>query len=118
MGILIEHFAGAFPVWLAPVQARVLPISEKVADYAEALGQRLRAAGLRAEVDLSAEKIGAKIRDAELQKIPYMLIVGAKEAEAESVSLRIHHHGDLGTIPVDEFVARAQQKIRTRALDA
>src|SRR5437763_6228907 len=88
MGILIEHFAGAFPLWLAPEQVRVLPISDKVADYAGRVLRELQAAGLRASLDSRPEKIGAKIRHAPLEKVPVMLVVAAKEAEAESTSYR------------------------------
>ncbi|NJN63938.1 MAG: threonine--tRNA ligase [Acidobacteria bacterium] len=120
-GILIEHFAGAFPAWLAPVQAKVLPVSDKVSEFAEAVRQRLQAAGLRAAVDLRPEKVGAKIRDAELEKVPYMLVVGPREAAADSVSLRVRHVGDEGSIGVDAFIARAQEYDRgprTRPLSA
>ena len=116
-GILVEHFAGAFPPWLAPVQAKVLPVSEKVAEYAESLGARLKAAGLRVEVDRRPEKIGAKIRDAELEKIPYMLVVGPREAQADAVSLRLRKVGDQGTTPVAAFVERALAAIKTRSLE-
>jgi threonyl-tRNA synthetase len=115
-GILIEHYAGAFPAWLAPVQARVLPVSEKVAEYAESVATRLLHRGLRVEVDRSANKIGAKIRDAELEKIPYMLVVGAREAEADTLSLRVRHQGDRGSMTVDEFGARLAQNVARRAL--
>jgi threonyl-tRNA synthetase len=117
-GILIEHYGGDFPAWLAPLQARVLPVSEKVAEYAAEVQSRLAQAGLRAELDRSADKIGAKIRDAELAKIPYMLVVGAREAENQSVSLRVRHAGDQGVVPVHEFITRVQQKIAQRSLDA
>ncbi len=116
-GILIEHFGGAFPVWLAPVQAKVLPVSEKVADYARRLGERLAEAGLRVETDLRAEKINAKIRDAELLKIPYMLVVGPREAQSDSVSLRVHRLGDQGAVPVAGFLDRARAVIVTRSLE-
>jgi threonyl-tRNA synthetase len=108
MGILIEHFAGAFPLWLAPEQVRVLPISDKVADYARRVFDRLTAAGLRAGLDLRAEKIGAKIRDAQLEKIPAMLVVGAKEAETEAVSYRDRIAGDLGAMPLGDALARLE----------
>lgn len=117
-GILIEHFAGAFPVWLAPVQARILPVSEKVLAYAEEVESRLRKAGLRSELDRRSDKVGAKIRDAELQKIPYMLIVGPREAESGSVSLRIHQRGDEGSLSVEDFIERARTAMATRALEA
>jgi threonyl-tRNA synthetase len=116
IGIVIEHFAGAFPVWLAPVQATVLPLSEKFVDYAKDVAKKLRASGLRAEVDESNEKLGAKIRQAQLQKVPYMLIVGEKEASAGTVSLRKRTGGDQGSMTVDQFVAEARQRIDSRAL--
>ncbi len=115
-GILVEHFAGSFPVWLAPVQAKVLPVSDKVMDYAESVHRSLVAAGLRAELDRRPEKVGAKIRDAELEKIPYMLVVGPREAEAGAVSLRVHHQGDQGSIPVAAFLERAKVAISSRSL--
>jgi threonyl-tRNA synthetase len=105
MGILIEHFAGAFPLWLAPEQVRVLPISDKVADYAAGVLKRLEAAGLRAGLDGRPEKIGAKIRDAQLEKIPVMLVVGAKEAEQGTVSFRDRVDGDKGAMPLADAVA-------------
>jgi threonyl-tRNA synthetase len=115
MGILIEHFAGAFPLWLAPEQVRVLPISDKVADYGDLVLRELQSAGLRASVDHRPEKIGAKIRDAQLEKIPVMLVVGAKEAEARQVSVRDRVEGDLGLKPLDHIVAelRAESAART-----
>jgi threonyl-tRNA synthetase len=114
IGILIEHFAGAFPLWLAPIQARVLPISEKTEAYARGVLARLQAAGIRAEADLRAEKIGHKIREAQLEKIPYMLVVGEKEAAAEKVALRERVAGDLGAFPFDEVLERLSEEIRTR----
>jgi threonyl-tRNA synthetase len=116
IAILIEHFAGAFPMWLAPVQATVLPLSEKFVDYADDVEKKLKAAGLRVEVDRGNEKLGAKIRLAQLQKIPFMLIVGEKEASSGTVSLRLRTGGDQGSIPVDDVIARAQEQIRSRAL--
>jgi threonyl-tRNA synthetase len=106
IGILIEHYAAAFPVWLAPVQAKVLSISEKTADYAREVYERLQAEGLRVELDVRDDKIGAKIRDAQLEKVPFMLVTGAKEAEARTVAVRSREKGDEGAVPVDEFVAR------------
>src|SRR5437879_8139993 len=103
-GILIEHYAGAFPVWLAPVQAEVLPLSEKFSVYATNVTCELLAAGFRAHLDYRNEKLQAKIRDAQLQKIPYMLIVGDKEAEAGTVSVRHQSKGDLGPRPLAEFL--------------
>jgi threonyl-tRNA synthetase len=116
IAILIEHFAGAFPFWLAPVQATVLPLSEKFVDYANSVEVKLKEAGLRVEVDRSNEKLGAKIRLAQLQKIPYMLIVGEKEASSGAVSLRTRSGGDLGALPVEEVIGRAKELVATRAL--
>jgi threonyl-tRNA synthetase len=113
-GILIEHFGGAFPLWLSPVQATVLSISEKFNDYAGEVVLALKEAGLRVEADLGAEKIGAKIRLATLQKVPYMLIVGEKEVAGKLVAVRTRAGADLGQIPVMEFIERCQQEIATR----
>ena len=114
IGILIEHFAGAFPTWLAPVQVKVLPISEKHMDYAEKVLGALKHAGIRAEVDSRAEKIGYKIREARLQKIPYMLVVGAKEEEEGKVAVRSRFLGDEGAKSLDEFIASIKEEIRNR----
>jgi threonyl-tRNA synthetase len=114
MGILIEHFAGAFPLWLAPEQVRVLPISDKVADYARHVLARLLEKGFRATLDLRAEKIGAKIRDAQLEKIPAMLVVGVKEAENQAVSFRDRVDGDQGAIPLDEALVRLESERDSR----
>ena len=116
IGILIEHFAGAFPVWLAPVQAKVIPISEAHHAYAKQVEQELRDAGLRVEGDYRAEKMGYKIREAQSKKIPYMLIVGDKEAEAGTVSVRTRAGGDLGAVALAEFQAKLLEEIRTRSL--
>ena len=113
-GILIEHFGGAFPLWLAPVQVSVLCISEKFNDYAKEVVEALKEAGLRAESNLSADKIGAKIRDATMQKIPYMLILGDKEAQAKLVSVRTRTGGDQGQMSLTEFIERCQQEIATK----
>ncbi len=104
LGVLIEHYAGAFPVWLAPVQVRVLPIADRHAAYGEAVGARLRAAGARVEVDARSEKIGHKIREAEMQKIPYCLVVGDREVQGETVSVRGRGGRDLGGMPVAAFL--------------
>jgi threonyl-tRNA synthetase len=114
-GILIEHYAGAFPLWLAPVQVAVLPVSEKVATYAANVATQLKAAGIRVYLDDRNEKLGAKIRDSELQKIPYMAVVGGKEAEADAVSVRHHGKGDLGARPTAQFVTDLQAEIERRA---
>ncbi|HJQ36823.1 MAG TPA: threonine--tRNA ligase [Thermoanaerobaculia bacterium] len=116
IGIIIEHFAGAFPFWLAPVQMRVLPLSEKFTDYAAQVAEKLKAANLRVEVDQSNEKLGAKIRDAQLQKVPFMLVVGEKEAAAGTVTLRKRSGGDQPTLSVEDVIAMAQELARTRAL--
>ncbi|HEX9458216.1 MAG TPA: threonine--tRNA ligase [Thermoanaerobaculia bacterium] len=116
IGIIIEHFAGAFPLWLAPVQASVLPLSEKFLDYGRETAAKLRAAGLRVETDESNEKLGAKIRDAQLKKIPYMLVVGEKEVAAGTVSVRKRTGGDQPSMTVDEFVAEARRGIEARSL--
>jgi threonyl-tRNA synthetase len=114
-GVLIEHYAGAFPVWLAPVQAQVLPVSEKFSEYAKQVTQRLRGAGFRAHLDDRNEKLQAKIRDAQLQKIPYMLIVGGKEAEVGTVAVRHRSKGDLGPRPLEQFVVdlKAEAEAKT-----
>jgi threonyl-tRNA synthetase len=116
LAILIEHFAGAFPLWLAPVQSSVLPLSEKFVGYADEVGAKLRAAGLRVEVDSSNDKLGAKIRNAQLRKIPFMLVVGEKEAAGGTVSVRKRTEGDQGALSVEEFVDSALQLIASRAL--
>ena len=105
-GILIEHHAGAFPLWLAPVQAVVLNITDRQADYARELADRLRAAGFRVTVDTSNEKIGYKIREHSLQKLPYQLVVGDKEMQAGAVAVRTRSGQDLGAMPVDRLIER------------
>jgi threonyl-tRNA synthetase len=116
IGIIIEHFAGAFPVWLAPVQAAVLPLSEKFLDYGRETAAAIRAAGLRVIADESNEKLGAKIRDAQLKKIPYMLVVGEKEVEAGTVSVRKRTGGEQRSMSVDDFVSEARTVIASRSL--
>ena len=116
IAILIEHFAGAFPFWLAPVQVAVLPVSEKFVDYANETAAKFHAAGLRVHVDESDEKLGAKIREAQLQKVPFMLIVGDKEASSGTVSLRKRTSGDQGSMTVDAVIAEAKRLTDTRAL--
>ncbi len=115
-GVLIEHYTGAFPVWLAPVQASVLPLSEKTIDYARQVEAKLKAAGYRVHLDDRNEKLQAKIRDAQLQKIPYMLVIGGKEAEAGTVAVRHRSKGDLGPRPLDEFIADLKKEIDSRAI--
>jgi threonyl-tRNA synthetase len=118
LGILIEHFAGAFPLWLAPEQVRVLPISDKIAGYAQEILGQLRQHSFRASADLRAEKIGHKIRDAQLEKVPVMLVVGAREAESRSVSFRDRTAGDLGAMPLEAALARLHEECKTRAVQA
>ena len=113
---LIELYAGAFPAWLAPVQAIVLPITERQNDYAREVYQKLFDAGFRVELDDRNEKLQAKIRDAQLQKIPYMLVIGGKEAEAGTVSVRHRSKGDLGPRPVEQFSADLQQEVASRTI--
>jgi threonyl-tRNA synthetase len=115
-GLLIEHFAGKFPTWLAPEQVRILPISDKTLAAAEAAAAKLAAAGARVTVDRSADKIGAKIRLARLERVPYMLVIGQREAEDGTVSIRHRDRDDLGAKPLDEFLAQLTAEIRTRSL--
>ena len=116
IGILIEHFAGAFPTWLAPVQVKVLPISDKYMDYAEKVVNELKEAGIRVEIDTRAEKIGYKIREARLQKIPYMLVVGAKEEEEGKVSVRSRYLGDEGMKDLGEFISFIKEEIKNKTI--
>ncbi len=116
IGILIEHFAGAFPTWLAPVQVKVLPISDKFAEYGESVRKQLDEAGIRVELDTRSEKIGYKIREAQMQKIPYMLIVGQKEQEEGLVAVRSRFAGDEGQKSLAAFVEVVKEEIRTKAV--
>ncbi len=116
LALLIEKYAGAFPLWLAPVQAKIIPISDKQADYAKDMEKKLRAAGFIVETDLRNEKMGYKIREAQLEKIPYMLVVGDKEMEAGAVAIRSRKHGDMGTMDLDSFIAQIKEELETRAL--
>jgi len=115
-GVLIEHYAGVFPLWLAPVQVSVLPITDRVNEYAEAVTRDLRAAGFRVEANLRSEKIGAKIRDAQLQKVPFMLVLGDREMEQKVVAVRERAQGDIGTMSLEEFKDIARRLVETRAL--
>ncbi len=114
-GILIEHYAGAFPVWLAPVQVSVLPITARNVDYARQVAARLQEANLRVHVDDRSDKVNFKIREAQLQKIPFMLVVGDREAQNRTVAVRNRKHGDQGAKPLDEFLAQIQQLIEAKA---
>lgn len=116
MGILIEHFGGAFPTWLAPVQVDILPIADRHIDYAHSVAHRLRAQGVRVEVDDRSERLNLKIREAQLQKIPYMLVVGDKEVESDSVATRLRGGQNLGTMSVQEFISLIDGDISTKAL--
>jgi threonyl-tRNA synthetase len=115
-GVLIEHYTGAFPSWLAPVQANVLPLSEKFLDYAQKVVRQLRDAGFRVHLDDRNEKLQAKIRDAQMQKIPYMLVIGGKEAEAGTVAVRHRSKGDLGPRPLDQFVADLRAEVASKSI--
>ncbi|OGN06032.1 MAG: threonine--tRNA ligase [Candidatus Yanofskybacteria bacterium RIFCSPHIGHO2_01_FULL_45_42] len=115
LSVIIEHFAGAFPVWLSPVQATVLPITEKQNKWAENVRDKLKEAGIRTEVDLDNETLGKKIRQAELQKVPYVLIVGEKEVRAKAVAVRQRGKGDIGQTKLDEFVLKIQKEISKKA---
>lgn len=114
MGCLIEHYAGAFPLWLAPLQVMVMPITERNLDYAKEVADRLRAGGIRVEMDSRSEKINLKIREAQLQKIPYMAVVGDREAESGTISVREKKAGNLGQMTCESFIARLQEEIREK----
>ncbi len=116
VSILIEHFAGDFPLWLSPQQVSVLPVSDETADYADKVHKLLEEIGIRVETDHRSEKIGAKIRDAETSKIPYMIIVGTNEEADDTVSVRRHKHGDIGTFPLSEFISKIEQEVKNREL--
>jgi len=113
IGIITEHFAGAFPVWLAPVQVKVLPISDNQKAYADKVVEQLRRSGLRVELDDRQEKIGYKIREAQLQKVPYMLILGEKEVESNSVGVRNRKEGDIGAMKVEEFISKIEEEVKS-----
>ncbi len=117
IGILTEHFAGAFPLWLSPVQVQILPIAERHHTYAEEVRSMLEEAGIRVEIDERSEKIGYKIREAQLQKTPYMLVIGDKEAEAQTVSVRHRKAGDLGTMSTVDFIDRVHEEVASRTND-
>lgn len=114
IGVLIEHYAGAFPTWLAPVQAKILTISDKQKEYADELVKQFMKEGIRVELDDREEKIGYKIREAQLQKIPYMLIIGEKEVEANAVGVRARKEGDIGQMPVKEFISKIKEEIEEK----
>ena len=113
---LIEHYAGNLPTWLCPEQVRILPISDKVADYAEEVRKELRRNGVDVAIDSSSERIGYKVRRAQMEKVPYMLVIGAKEAEEGNVSVRSRYAGDEGVKPLQEFIAALCEEIRTKEI--
>ena len=115
IGIITEHFAGAFPTWLSPVQVKLLPITDRAAEYADQVAAKLEAAGYRVETDHRNEKIGKKIREAQLEKVPYMLVIGDKEAEAGNVSVRHRADGDLGVMSTEDFMAQLKELVDTKA---
>jgi threonyl-tRNA synthetase len=116
IGILLEHLSGELPVWLAPVQAIVLPIADRHISYAREVGERLRGAGIRMEVDERGESVSRQIRDAELRKVPYLLVVGDREQESGAVSLREHRGRDRGSVPVEELIALVQTRVQARSM--
>ena len=115
-GILIENYAGNFPLWLAPIQLRLLPVSDEVRDYAESIAADLRRAGFRVEVDSSGERLGKLIRTAELEKIPVVAVVGKREVENRTLSVRTREAGDLGALSVNEVVSRLQTAIASKTI--
>jgi threonyl-tRNA synthetase len=116
VGVLIEHFAGAFPLWLAPEQVRVLVVSQKFEEYARNVESALRAAGFRVTGDYRPEKIGSKIRDAQLALIPYMFVIGGREMDSGTVAVRDRIDGDLGSLPLDEAIAKLQAEVTARTV--
>ena len=114
LALLIEKYAGAFPTWLAPVQVKILPIIDKHFDYSAKVADILKSKGMRVEVDYRNEKIGYKIREAQLEKVPYMLIIGDKEVESDMVAVRSRKEGDLGSININEFVKKIVEEVNNR----
>jgi len=117
IGFLLEHYAGKLPVWLSPVQAKILPISDKFIDYANDVRGKLRAAGVRVEIDERSEKIGKKIREAELSRVPYMLVIGEKEVNEGKVAIRRQGKGDVGTQTIEEFINTITAEIKNRTAE-
>ena len=115
MAFLIEKYAGAFPLWLAPVQVKVLSVSEEQAAYAKEVAAELKAAGIRTELDISKESLGKKIREAKLEKVPCTLVLGAKEAEAKTVTVENNRNGDKATVPLADFIKPTLDRIKERA---
>ena len=117
IGVITEHFAGAFPLWLSPVQVKVLPVTDRAHAYAKELTQRLVDADIRAEGDYRSEKLGYKIREAQMQKIPYMLVVGDRDMENGTVSVRTRKGDDLGAMTMEDFLAKCQAEIDSKSRD-
>ena len=117
IGFLLEHYAGKFPAWLAPLQVKILPISDKFMDYANTILQKLKNADIRVEIDDRNEKIGKKIRDTELARVPYMLVIGEKEMNEGAAAIRRQGKGDLGVKSIDEFIAAIKEEIKERRAD-
>jgi threonyl-tRNA synthetase len=115
-GVLIEHYAGSFPFWLAPIQVSVLPITDRINDYAARIASQLKENGFRVETNLRSETIGAKIRDAQLQKVPFMLVLGDREMEQSAVAVRERSQGDVGVMSLADFLNKARNLVQTRAL--
>jgi threonyl-tRNA synthetase len=116
-GILIEHFAGAFPVWLAPEQARLIPVADRHVEYLNKVAKGLKAAGMRVEIDSDKTRMNNKIRLAQEQKIPYMLVAGDRDVEAGNVSVRLRTGEDLGGMPIEQFIQKAQDIVEHKSLD-
>ena len=116
IGVITEHFAGAFPAWLNPVQVKLLPVTDRAAEYAGDIAAKLDSQGFRVEVDGRNEKIGKKIREAQLEKIPYMLVVGDRDMEAGTVSVRHRAEGDLGAMSLEDFAKLLGEEVRTKAI--
>jgi threonyl-tRNA synthetase len=116
LGVIIEQFGGAFPLWLAPIQAVLIPIADRHVDYARSAAEKLKALNLRVQVDDSSDRMNAKIRQAQLQKVPYMLVIGDKEQEAGAVAVRLRSGQDLGAVPLDDLIARMAEEVQTKAV--
>jgi len=115
-GTLIEQYAGAFPLWLAPVQVEVVPITDVQEEYAKTITARLIERGIRAKIDIRREKMQSKIRDAEMQKVPYIAVIGAKEAAVDSVAVRMRREGDQGVVAIDQFIERLLEEIKNKVI--
>jgi len=116
MALLIEHYGGAFPLWLAPLQAAVIPVTERSHDYAEQIYQKLKTEGIRCSADLRNEKVGYKIREAQVKKIPYMLVVGDREVESGQVAVRHREHGDSGAEDLEPFIERVKKEVEEKII--